>query len=115
MKNDLDGERTGGPARDDRDSAPLAPGQRKQLDPQIVVCVCTNMNGLEVGRIPAAARNAEAYVKALVRKHGSITVEYVEDAAFCEAHRKPARTRAEDLPDSDAPFPGLVKDRKEMK
>lgn len=58
----------------------LLVGQGKpQLDPYKVMCVCKH-NGREVGKVAAAASNAEAYITELVRHYGDIEVEYVEDA-----------------------------------
>lgn len=51
----------------------------KMLDPYKVMCVCKH-NGKEVGRIAAAAHNAEAYMTELVRHYGDLQIEYVEDA-----------------------------------
>jgi hypothetical protein len=53
--------------------------QKPPLDPYKVMCVCKH-NGKEVGRIAAAAKNAEAYMTELTRHYGSLQVEYVEDS-----------------------------------
>lgn len=57
----------------------LSRPEQKPLDPYKVMCVC-KVNGKEVGRIAAAAKNAEAYMTELARHYGSLQVEYVEDA-----------------------------------
>jgi len=49
-----------------------------QLDPYKTICVCKH-KGKEVGRIPATAPNAEAYITELVRHYGEINVDYVAD------------------------------------
>lgn len=49
-----------------------------QLDPYKVICV-VKFDGREVGRVAAAAQNAEAYITELSRQYGSVSVEYVED------------------------------------
>ena len=57
--------------------------EQKQLDPLKVICV-VRCNGKEVGRIPAAAPKATDYMDNLVRTHGGIQVEYVENAEEVE-------------------------------
>lgn len=57
------------------------PESIKQLDPYKTVCVCKHA-GTEVGRIAAAAANAEAYMTELARCYGGLEVEYIEDATY---------------------------------
>lgn len=49
------------------------------LDPYKTMCVITH-EGKEVGRIPATATNAEAYINELVRFYKNVSVNYVYDA-----------------------------------
>jgi hypothetical protein len=51
---------------------------QQPLDPYKVVCVIKH-DGKEVGRVRAAAPNAEAKLTELANYYGSITVDYVED------------------------------------
>lgn len=53
--------------------------QETPLNPYSVMCVITH-EGKEVGRIAAAAHNAEAYLTDMTKRYGSISVEYVEDS-----------------------------------
>lgn len=53
--------------------------QETPLNPYSVMCVITH-DGKEVGRVAAAAHNAEAYLTDMAKRHGSISVEYVEDS-----------------------------------
>lgn len=50
------------------------------MNPQTTVLVIKR-DGREIGRVAATAKNAMAYVES----HTPCEVEYVEDAAFCEA------------------------------
>lgn len=59
----------------------------EEKNPLNVMCVCKNSEGHEIGRIPAAAKNAEAYITGLSETHGMVKVEYVEDATACRMHR----------------------------
>lgn len=47
-------------------------------DPYKTMCVCKH-GGREVGRIPATAPNAEAYMESLRKIYGQIDVDYVHD------------------------------------
>ena len=49
-----------------------------KLDPYKTICVVKH-KGKEVGRIPATAPNAEAYITELVRHYKEVEVEYVPD------------------------------------
>ena len=60
----------------------------KELNPEIAVCVCKHpTTNDEVGRIPAAAPNAESYITDLSRFYGGLGQDYVEDESFCTAWR----------------------------
>lgn len=51
----------------------------KTLDPKKTICIIKH-NGKEVGRIPATARNASAYINELVLNYKTgVTMEHVED------------------------------------
>jgi len=50
----------------------------KQQDPYKTILVCRH-NGKEVGRIPATAHNAEAYMTELAKHYGGLEVDYVKD------------------------------------
>ncbi|MCK9459493.1 MAG: hypothetical protein M0R80_07635 [Proteobacteria bacterium] len=50
----------------------------EQLDPYKTICVCRH-DGKEVGRIPATAPNAIAYIDELARQYGSLNVDYEAD------------------------------------
>jgi hypothetical protein len=52
--------------------------QTETMDPHKTILVCKH-NGKEVGRIPATAPNAEAYMTELARHYGKLEVEYVPD------------------------------------
>ena len=52
--------------------------EQKPLDPYKTICVCKH-NGKEVGRIPATAKRAPAYLQELASRYGSLEVEYEED------------------------------------
>lgn len=47
-------------------------------DPYKTMCVVKH-NGKEVGRIPATAKNAEAYITGLVEFYKEVSVDYVHD------------------------------------
>lgn len=49
-----------------------------QLDPHKTILVCKH-NGKEVGRIPATAPNAEAYMTELARFYRGLEIDYVRD------------------------------------
>lgn len=51
----------------------------KELNPYSVMYVVKH-EGKEVGRVAAAAHNAEEYLTELARQYGSISVDYVEDS-----------------------------------
>lgn len=53
--------------------------KKAPLNPYSAMCVITH-DGKEVGRVAAAARNAEAYIMELGRRYGSLNIEYVEDS-----------------------------------
>lgn len=57
------------------------------LDPHNTMLVVSNKAGERVGEIAATAPNAQDYLMALVRAHGSIDVEYVDDAPAAQASR----------------------------
>lgn len=48
------------------------------LDPHKTICVVKH-GDKEVGRIPASAPNAEAYIAELIRHYGNCHVDYVPD------------------------------------
>ena len=48
------------------------------LNPNNTMCIVKH-DGKEVGRIAATAFNAELYMKSLVKVHGSVTIDYIED------------------------------------
>lgn len=48
------------------------------MDPYKTVLVCKHQ-GCEVGRIPATAPNAQAYMQELASHYGGLEVEYVHD------------------------------------
>jgi hypothetical protein len=50
----------------------------KQLAKENTICVC-RVDGKEVGRIPASAPNADAYISELARHHKTMTVDYEQD------------------------------------
>ena len=50
----------------------------KPLDPYKTICVVKH-KGKEVGRIPAAAKNAAAYMTELAIHYGGVTVDYEPD------------------------------------
>jgi hypothetical protein len=56
--------------------------EKKPLDPYKTICVC-KVGGKEVGRIPATAKNAPAYLDEMARTYagrpGGMQVEYEED------------------------------------
>lgn len=62
------------------------PADPKPLDPQRVMCV-VKKGDRELGRVPAAARTAEAFITTMVRAHGECHVDYVEDAEAVNIHR----------------------------
>lgn len=49
-----------------------------QQDPYKTMLVCKH-DGKEVGRIPATAPNASAYMQELATHYGQLEVEYVHD------------------------------------
>lgn len=51
----------------------------EMMNPETTICVVKTEDGREVGRVPAAAPNAEAYITELVRQYGSVHVDYVHD------------------------------------
>lgn len=51
----------------------------KELRPEHTMLICKNKDGREVGRIPAAAPNASAYMQELASHYGELKIEYEED------------------------------------
>lgn len=61
------------------------------MDPEKTILVC-KYKGKEVGRIPATAPNAEAYMTELARHCGGLDVDYVPDETgglLAALHRRP--------------------------
>jgi len=68
-----------------------------QGDPYKTMCVVKH-NGKEVGRIPATAPTAEAYITELVRHYGDVNVDYVHDenaGLLAALHGRCERIRSE--------------------
>ena len=61
------------------------------LDPYKTTCVVMH-DGKEVGRIPATAETAEAYITEIVSHYGDCRVDYVHDknsGMMAALHRRP--------------------------
>ena len=59
------------------------------IDPKYAVAVVKSKDGKELGR--AAAPHASDYIQTLASHQKEVKIDYVEDAAFCNAARMMGR------------------------